>query len=77
MVRHALDYDKVRLHDFGHFTATRLMAAGVPVGTVSGRLGHANTATTLSVYAHFVETSNRVAAAVMGDLLSTRDAKAG
>ena len=76
-IRHSLGYDKIRLHDFRHFTATRLMAAGVPVRTVSGRLGHANPATTLSVYAHFVEASDQVAATVMGDLLSTRDAEAG
>jgi integrase len=68
-VRHSLGYDKVRLHDLRHFTATRLMAAGVPVRTVSGRLGHANPSTTLSVYAHFVEASDQDAAAIMGHLL--------
>ncbi len=45
------------------------MAAGVPVKTVSGRLGHANAATTLNVYAHFVESSDAMAAQVLGDLL--------
>ncbi len=40
----------VRLHDLRHFAATRLLAAGVPVNTVAGRLGHANAATTLNVY---------------------------
>jgi integrase len=70
IIRHVLGYDNVRLHDLRHFTATRLMAAGVPVRTVSGRLGHANPSTTLSVYSHFVEASDQVAAVVMGDLLS-------
>ena len=37
--------DNVRLHDLRHFAATRLLAAGVPVRTVSGRLGHANAPT--------------------------------
>jgi len=32
----------VRLHDLRHAHATQLLAAGVPVRTVSGRLGHAN-----------------------------------
>jgi len=68
-VREALGYDNVRLHDLRHFTATRLIAAGVPVRTVSGRLGHANPSTTLSVYAHFVEASAQAAAEVMGGLL--------
>jgi integrase len=59
----------VRLHDLRHFVATRLIAAGVPVRTVSGRLGHANAATTLNVYSAFVEASDRDAADVLGDLL--------
>jgi hypothetical protein len=44
---------------------------------VSGRLGHSKPPTTLSVYAHFVEIRDQVVAAVMGELLSTRDAEAG
>jgi integrase len=59
----------VRLHDLRHFAATRLLAAGVPVRTVSGRLGHANAATTLGVYAHFVEESDREAADALGAVL--------
>ena len=48
----------VRLHDVRHLYATQLLAAGVPVRTVSGRLGHADAATTLNVYAHFREASD-------------------
>ena len=48
----------VRLHDLRHLHATQLLAAGVPVRTVSGRLGHADAATTLNVYAHFREASD-------------------
>lgn len=59
----------VRLHDLRHLHATQLLAAGVPIRTVSGRLGHANAATTLNVYAAFVEASDRDAAAVIGGLL--------
>jgi integrase len=70
----ALGIDKVRLHDLRHFAATRLLAAGVPVRTVSGRLGHANAATTLTVYAHFLEASDQAAADVMGALVAP-DAK--
>ncbi len=64
-----LQIEGVRLHDLRHFAATRMLAAGVPVKTVSGRLGHANAATTLNVYAHFVEASDAIAAQVLGDLL--------
>lgn len=56
----------VRLHDLRHFAATQLLAAGVLVRTVSGRLGHANASTRLGVYAHFVEESDRDAAAKLG-----------
>ncbi|MHB8334282.1 MAG: site-specific integrase [Acidimicrobiales bacterium] len=73
VLRHSLGYDNVRLHDLRHFTATRLMAAGVPVRTVSGRLGHANPSTTLSVYSHFIEASDQIAAGVMGNLLPSSD----
>lgn len=68
-VRSRAGLPAVRLHDLRHFAATRLLAAGVPVRTVSGRLGHANASTTLGVYAHFVEESDREAAAALGSLL--------
>jgi len=69
-IRDALGFDNMRLHDLRHFAATRMMTAGIPVRTVSGRLGHANPATTLSVYTHFVEASDQDAAMVMGNLRS-------
>lgn len=72
--RDALGFENVRLHDLRHFAATRLLGAGVPVRTVSGRLGHANAATTLTVYAHFLEASDQSAADVMGDLVANPDA---
>jgi integrase len=60
---------QVRLHDLRHYAATRLIAGGVPIRTVSGRLGHANAATTLGIYSHFVEASDQAAAALLGDIL--------
>ncbi len=69
-VRTSLDLGSVRLHDLRHFAATRLIAAGVPVRTVSGRLGHANPSTTLTVYSHFLEASDQAAAEVLGGLLA-------
>jgi integrase len=70
-VRGRIGLDSVRLHDLRHFAATRLLAAGVPVRTVSGRLGHANAATTLGVYAHFIEASDRDAAEALGAVLAS------
>jgi integrase len=71
-IRRSVGLDSVRLHDLRHFTATRLLSEGVPVRTVSGRLGHANAATTLGVYAHFVEESDRDAADKIGSILTRR-----
>ncbi len=59
----------VRLHDLRHYVATRLLAAGVDVRTVAGRLGHRNASTTLNVYAHFVQDADDEAATVLARLL--------
>ncbi|MDP9075125.1 MAG: site-specific integrase, partial [Actinomycetota bacterium] len=61
---------KVRLHDLRHFAATHLLDSGVPVKTVSARLGHARPATTLNVYAQFIPATDRAAADVMGRILA-------
>jgi integrase len=68
-LRRKAGLDSVRLHDLRHYVATRLIAAGVPVRTVSGRLGHANAATTLNVYSAFVQASDRDAAELLGEML--------
>lgn len=58
----------VRLHDLRHYVATRLLASGIDVRTVAGRLGHRNPSTTLNVYAHFVPEADQEAAATLGRL---------
>ena len=58
-----------RLHDLRHFMATEMLHRLVPLPTVSGRLAHARMSTTLNVYAHAVPSGDRVAAAVIGDLV--------
>ncbi len=58
-----------RLHDLRHF-ASQLLSAGVDVRTVAGRLGHRNAATTLNVYAHFLEQADRSAADVIGRVIA-------
>jgi integrase len=59
----------VRLHDLRHFVATELLSAGVDIRTVAGRLGHRNAATTLNVYAHFLQQADRSAADIIGDVI--------
>jgi integrase len=52
--RTAAGVEGVRLHDLRHFAATQMLSAGVPVRVVAHRLGHASTATTERIYAHWV-----------------------
>lgn len=58
----------VRLHDLRHYVATRLLASGIDVRTVAGRLGHRNPVTTLNVYSHFVPEADQQAAEALGQL---------
>ena len=52
-----------RLHSLRHYSATELVAAGVDIRTVAGRLGHGSGgATTLKVYAAWVDEADRRAA---------------
>ena len=58
-----------RLHDLRHWAATVAIGSGADVRTVAGRLGHANPAMTLRVYAHAFEAADQALATTMGDLL--------
>ena len=68
-IRDSPELWNVHLHSFRHFVASNLIADGVGVRTVSGRLGHANASTTLGVYSHFIATADVEAANVMGRLV--------
>src|SRR5215468_8488910 len=59
-----------RLHDLRHFMATQMLAAGVPIVTVSQRLSHARASTTLNVYAHSVPGGDRQAAETLAAILA-------
>ena len=67
-VRKAAGLDHVELRTFRHYTATQLLAAGVDVRTVAGRLRHARPAMTLDRYAAWVPARDREAAEVLGSL---------
>lgn len=55
------------LHALRHYSATELLAAGVDLRTVAGRLGHGGGgATTLRVYAAWVGESDRRASEILG-----------
>lgn len=70
-LRTELGLNGVKLHHLRHFSATQLLASGIDIRTVSGRLGHANASTTLDIYAQFVEQADERAAVALGALLSS------
>lgn len=69
-LRAGLGLERVRLHDLRHFVATVLGGAGMPIATISGRLGHSDNATTLNLYTHALPATDQAAADYLGILLS-------
>jgi integrase len=61
-LRQTLGLDGVRLHDLRHFVATSMLSDGVPLATVSNRLGHARKSTTLDRYSHWMPQQDQDAA---------------
>lgn len=66
----AHDLPAVNFHSLRHTNASLLIAAHVPVTTVSGRLGHAKTSTTTDIYAGFIRSSDAAAADALTDVFS-------
>ncbi len=67
-----LQLRSTRLHSLRHYSATELVAAGVDLRTVAGRLGHGSGgATTLRVYSAWVDEADRRAATTMAGLMPT------
>ncbi|HEX7361406.1 MAG TPA: site-specific integrase, partial [Bryobacteraceae bacterium] len=52
----------IRFHDLRHTHASELLRRGVPLRTVSQRLGHANPTVTLNIYAHVMSGDDEKAA---------------
>lgn len=66
------------LHSLRHYSATELIAAGVDVRTVAGRLGHSGGGvTTLRVYAAWLAEADQRAAAGVGARMPTRTGGTG
>jgi integrase len=69
-MRRAAGLPHFRLHDLRHFMASEMLAAGVPIATVSQRLSHARASTTLNVYAHSIPGGDRKAAETLAAILA-------
>lgn len=62
---------KVTLHSLRHTNATLMIAEGTDIRTVSNRLGHAQTSTTLNIYTHALKSRDAVAADNLDNILGT------
>ena len=65
----------ITFHGLRHTHATLLIAQGLDVRTVSNRLGHAQTSTTLNIYAHAFARMDREASDKLDNLLYREDTK--
>ena len=64
------NFPHVTLHSLRHTNASLMIAEGVDVCTVSKRLGHANTSTTLNIYTHAIPSKDTEAAERLEQALS-------
>lgn len=60
----------IPLHGLRHTSATLLISQNVDVKTVSNRLGHAQTSTTMDIYSHALQRMDEQAANALDDLLT-------
>lgn len=58
------DLPAVTVHSLRHTYASLMIAAHVPIVTVAGRLGHAQTSTTVDIYASLIKTADAAASDV-------------
>lgn len=63
---------RITIHSLRHTNITLLIAAGVPLRTVSYRAGHAQTSTTANIYSHAIRTADEIASEVIGDILKVK-----
>ena len=59
----------ITLHDLRHTNATLLIAQNIDVKTVSKRLGHAQTSTTMNIYAHSLQKMDQTASEALESVL--------
>lgn len=62
----------IRLHDLRHVSASLMISQNVDIETISRRMGHAETSTTLNIYGHAFESLDDNASNTLENLLSAR-----
>ena len=59
----------IPLHGLRHTSATLLIANNQDIRSVSARLGHAETSTTMNIYAHALESADKKASDILENVL--------
>lgn len=63
------NYLHIRFHDLRHTFATLLISMNIDVQTVSHKLGHASTTTTMNFYVHDLESTDKASAELLEEML--------
>lgn len=68
----SLKLPDIPLHGLRHTSATLLISENIDIRTVSARLGHAQTSTTMNIYAHSLKKMDEKAADTLDNLLKKK-----
>ena len=66
---------RIRIHDLRHFSASLMLANGVPMKQIQEWLGHSDFSTTANIYAHLDYSSKLTSADAMLSGLGIAEAK--
>ncbi|MBQ4262406.1 MAG: site-specific integrase [Ruminococcus sp.] len=64
------DLPDISIHSLRHTNATLLINSGIPITTISARLGHANPSTTTKIYTHAIQSADAAAADALDTIFS-------
>ena len=62
----------ISIHSLRHTNATLMIHSGVPLPTISARLGHADTSTTAKIYVHAIKSADAAAAETLDNIFDNR-----
>lgn len=61
----------ISIHSLRHTNATLLINSGIPITTISARLGHANPSTTTKIYTHAIKSADAAAADALDNIFTS------